>query len=112
MTKVLEEELLTGLALQRQKFVTGPDGSALSLTELPSSDTKRWTIRRKGEVVAAVSGGLLTLEEACERYKLTVDEFLSWKRGIEKGGTPALRMSEVKRFRSELREKSGESDQK
>ncbi|NTB71722.1 DUF1153 domain-containing protein, partial [Agrobacterium tumefaciens] len=29
------------------------------------------------EVVAAVRGGLLSLEEACERYTLTVEEFLS-----------------------------------
>jgi len=36
-------------------------------------------IRRKAEVVAAVRGGLLSLEEACSRYTLTVDEFLSWQ---------------------------------
>src|SRR5215468_5840731 len=39
---------------------------------------KRWVIRRKAEVVAAVRDGLLTLEEACSRYMLTVEEFLSW----------------------------------
>ena len=32
-------------------------------------------IRRKAEVVAAVRGGLLSLEEACSRYALNSDEF-------------------------------------
>jgi hypothetical protein len=30
-------------------------------------------------VVAAVRGGLLSLEEACQRYTLTTEEFLSWR---------------------------------
>jgi len=37
----------------------------------------RWVIRRKAQVVAAVRGGLLSLEEACSRYMLTVEEFLA-----------------------------------
>ena len=32
-------------------------------------------MRRKAEVVAAVSGGLLSVDEACERYSLTLEEF-------------------------------------
>ena len=46
---------------------------------LPAPGTKRWVIRRKAEVVAAVRGGLLSLEEACARYTLTVEEFLAWQ---------------------------------
>ena len=70
----------------RARYVTGPDGSALTIADLPPKDTKRWVIRPKAEVVAAVRGGLLSLEEACERYKLTVDEFLSWQRSIDGHG--------------------------
>jgi hypothetical protein len=61
----------------RVKYVIGPDGSPLTIADLPAPGTKRWVIRRKAEVVAAVRGGLLSLEEACSRYTLTVDEFLS-----------------------------------
>ena len=43
----------------RGKYVIGPDGSPLTVTDLPSAGTKRWVIRRKAEVVAAVRGGLL-----------------------------------------------------
>jgi hypothetical protein len=34
-------------------------------------------IRRKAEVVAAGRGGLLSLDDACNRYMLTVEEFLT-----------------------------------
>jgi hypothetical protein len=57
--------------------VIGPDGSPLTIADLPPPNTRRWVIRRKAEVVAAVRGGLLSLEEACNRYTLTVEEFLS-----------------------------------
>ncbi len=52
----------------------GPDGSPLTIATFQPG-TKRWVIRRKAEVVAAVRGGLLSLEEACARYTLTVEEF-------------------------------------
>lgn len=83
----------------RVRYVIGPDGSPLTIAGLPPKDTKRWVIRRKAEVVAAVRGGLLSLEEACERYKLTIDEFLSWQRLIERGGVAALRATRIQDFR-------------
>ncbi len=36
--------------------------------DLPEPRTKRWVPRRKAQVVAAVQGGVLTLDEACHRY--------------------------------------------
>jgi hypothetical protein len=39
-------------------------------------------------VVVAVRGGLLSLEDACRRYTLTVEEFLAWQRAIERFGLP------------------------
>ena len=30
-------------------------------------------------MIAAVRGGLLSLDEACSRYMLTVEEYLSWQ---------------------------------
>jgi hypothetical protein len=83
----------------RVRYVIGPDGSPLTVADLPPRDTKRWVIRRKAEVVAAVRGGLLSIEEACERYKLTVDEFLSWQRSIDKHGLPGLRATRIQEYR-------------
>ena len=51
------------------EFVIGPDGQRLTIADLPPSDTRRWVIRRKAEVVAAVRGGLLSLED-CVRALL------------------------------------------
>ena len=85
----------------RVRYVMGPDGSPLTIADLPPSDTKRWVIRRKAEVVAAVRGGLLSLDEACERYKLTVDEFLSWQRSIDQHGLPGLRATRIQDYRRE-----------
>jgi hypothetical protein len=82
----------------RARYVIGPYGHALTVADLPPRNTKRWVIRRKAELVAAVRGGLLSLEEACERYALTVDEF-SWQRSIDRYGLPGLRATRVQDYR-------------
>jgi Protein of unknown function (DUF1153) len=84
----------------RLRCVLGPDGSPLSLANLPPPNTKRWVTRRKAEIVAAVSGGLLSLDDACKRYKLTVDEFLIWKRLVDRHGLPGLRATKIQNYRS------------
>ncbi|MEO1014962.1 MAG: DUF1153 domain-containing protein [Pseudomonadota bacterium] len=84
---------------QSEPYVIGPDGLPLTLADLPPASTKRWVIRRKAEVVAAVRGGLLTLEEACERYQLTMEEFLSWQKAIDQYGLPGLRATRIQQYR-------------
>lgn len=79
--------------------VIGPEGQRITRDTLPPANTKRWVIRRKAEVVAAVRGGLLTLEEACTRYMLTVEEFQSWQRAIEQHGLPGLRTTRLQEYR-------------
>lgn len=83
----------------RVKYVIGPDGSPLTLADLPPSHTRRWVIRRKAEVVAAVRGGLLSLEDACKRYTLTVDEFLAWQAAIDRHGLAGLRTTRIQQYR-------------
>lgn len=79
--------------------VIGPEGQRITRDTLPPPNTKRWVIRRKAEVVAAVRGGLLTLEEACSRYLLTIEEFQSWQRAIEQHGLPGLRTTRLQDYR-------------
>ena len=79
--------------------VVGPHGLPLTPDDLPPPDTKRWVIRRKAEVVAAVRGGLLSIDEACRRYTLSVEEFLSWQRAIEQYGLAGLRATKVQDYR-------------
>jgi Protein of unknown function (DUF1153) len=83
----------------RVKYVIGPDGSPLTVADLPPPSTRRWVIRRKAEVVAAVRGGLLSLDEACSRYTLTVDEFVSWQVSIDQFGLPGLRTTRIQQYR-------------
>ncbi len=83
----------------RVKYVIGPDGSPLTINDLPPPTTRRWVIRRKAEVVAAVRGGLLSLEEACDRYRLTVEEYLSWQASIDEHGLAGLRTTRIQQYR-------------
>jgi hypothetical protein len=87
-------------ARPRVRHVIGPDGSRLTLADLPLSHTGRWVIRRKAEVVAAVRGGLLSLDEACSRYCLNSDEFLSWQRCIDRFGLAGLRSTRTQFYLS------------
>ncbi len=89
--------------IENQKFkpaqVIGPLGEPLTVESLPPPQTTRWVVRRKAEVVAAVNGGLLTIEEVCERYSLTLEEFASWQRAVERSGMPGLRVTKIQKYR-------------
>lgn len=82
-------------------YVIGPDGEPITLRDLPPPDIKRWVSRRKAEVVLAVEGGLLSLEEACHRYALTVEEFVGWERGLERHGLNGLKAGRAQQYRPE-----------
>src|SRR4051812_40240412 len=82
-------------------FARGDDDADASslLHELPSPDTRRWVVRRKAVVVQAVRNGAITLQEACRRYNLSVEEFLAWQRAIERHGIPGLRVTRLQIYR-------------
>jgi len=98
--KALQTELRMSADHQAgQGAVRGPEGMPITLDDLPPPGTKRWVIRRKAEVVAGVRAGLLSLEEACQRYTLSVEEFLSWQRLIDKHGLRGLRVTRLQDYR-------------
>ncbi|MBK8630337.1 MAG: DUF1153 domain-containing protein [Sphingomonadales bacterium] len=84
----------------RPATVIGPLGEAMTLDTLPPPETTRWVVRRKAEVVAAVNGGLLTVDEVCERYNLTIEEFASWQRAVDRSGMPGLRVTRIQHYKS------------
>src|ERR1700751_5715910 len=63
--------------------------------DLPPPDTKRWVTRRKAVIVSAVRAGVISLEEVCRRYELSVEEFLAWQRAIDAHGVPGLRVTRL-----------------
>ncbi|MDE1147665.1 MAG: DUF1153 domain-containing protein [Azospirillaceae bacterium] len=69
------------------------------MDDLPPPDTKRWVMRRKAQVVDGVRAGLLTMQDACARYTLSEEEFLSWQRLIETHGPRALRTTRLQDYR-------------
>ena len=75
------------------------DSACLTLDDLPPPDTRRWVMRRKAEVVAGVRAGLLTVKEACQRYDLSAEEFLSWQEMIDRHGVQALRVTRLQDYR-------------
>ena len=67
------------------RYVVGPTGEVFTRADLPpATKALRWVKRRKAEVVMAVHGGLLSLDEACRWYGLTYEEFASWERAVKK----------------------------
>ena len=82
-----------------EQYVVGPTGTPLTLGDLPPPSTARWVIRRKAEVVAAVRGGLLSLDDALSQYRLTAEEFLAWQKAIDKWGMQGLRTTRIQHYR-------------
>ena len=82
-----------------QVSVTLPDGTRINRSDLPPRDTKRWVASRKAAVVRAVMGGLLSKEEACKHYTLSVEEFEGWQRAVEEFGESALKTTRIQKYR-------------
>jgi transposase-like protein len=73
------------------------------MASLPPPNTKRWVVRRKAAVVAAVRNGGITIEEACRVYQLSKEELLSWERAFEIYGLAGLRATRVQQYRRSRR---------
>jgi len=65
----------------------------LALESVPPVTTTRWIPRRKAQVVRAVQAGLLSVDEACRLYRLTMEEFESWQQALSDAGEGGLRVT-------------------
>jgi uncharacterized protein DUF1153 len=83
-------------------YVIGSDGAPLLPSDLPPPDIQRWTIRHKANIVAAVRGGLVSLEDACARYMLTVEEFSAWTEAVDRFGLSGLRATRLQDIRGKI----------
>jgi len=91
----------------RDRVVTLSDGTRITFADLPDPDTTRWVMRRKAAVVGAVRGGLISLTEACKRWSISVEEFSSWERLIDRHGVRGLRTTRLQQYREATREPAG-----
>ncbi len=83
----------------RSRGVIGPTGQPLTVESLPPENTVRWVVMRKAVVISAVRNGLIGLDEACERYKLSIEEFLNWERLVNAHGLRGLRVTRSQTYR-------------
>ena len=86
---------------EQTNSVVGPLGERLTIETLPSRGTVRWVARRKAQVVAAVKGGLLSLDEVCDRYAITIEEYASWQRAFDRSGLPGLRVTKRPAYKTQ-----------
>jgi hypothetical protein len=85
----------------------GTDWAALfdRMPQLPSF-RQRWTVRRKSAVIEAVRGGWVPIDEICQLYSLSIDEFLAWERDIDRHGVHGLRTTRYQVYRDTEAQKS------
>ena len=74
-------------------------GFGAEITLLPPPTTQRWVKSRKLAVIKAIENGVLTDEQACQRYSLTAEELESWKQALNRHGPGALRTTHLNRYR-------------
>ena len=78
-----------------------------NLPALPPDNTTRWVKSRKMAVIKAIDAGVLSDDEACAKYSLSLEELASWRRLAQTHGPDALRTTHLKRYRSaDLREQN------
>ena len=77
----------------RPARITGPHGELLTRDSLPPANTSRWVASRKAQVVAAVQSGLMTIDEVMARFRLSLEEFYSWQRAMDRAGISGLRVA-------------------
>ncbi|CUH83109.1 CtrA inhibitor SciP [Thalassovita mediterranea] len=86
--------------LDGPRAVTLPDGSRMTLADLPPTDTSRWVASRKAAVVRGVLYGLLSQSDALRRYNLSDEEFQEWIAAMSLHGEDALKATHLKAYRN------------
>ena len=76
-----------------------PMPPGLDRDELPPDDTVRWVPSRKAAVLKAIDSGDISLESACSRWRLSIEEIELWWRAMAKVGQPGLRVTRVQIYR-------------
>ena len=81
------------------RAVTLPDGTVMTRADLPEVATRRWVASRKAAVVRAITCGLISRQDALERYSLSGEELDAWHAAVEQHGEMALKATTIQRYR-------------
>lgn len=88
---------------KRPAFVVGPLGERLTVEDLPPTNTGRWVPRRKAQLVSAITGGLISFEEASARYRLSLEELTEWMRWEALFGLKGLQTGKLQYYKTAIR---------
>ncbi len=77
-----------------------PDGTSMTLADLPPKTTRRWVASRKAAVVKAVKFGLIDEKDALMRYDLSIEEFQAWVQAVTDHGELALKATTLQKYRT------------
>ena len=76
-------------------------GEPVAVSSLPPPETRRWSPRRKAQLVCAVQAGLLSVEDVCARYSITLEEWSNWETQFARDGRRGLRVLGISQYRAE-----------
>ncbi len=82
---------------QKHPVVRDLHGNVITLPDLPKDSRVHWNPNNKAKVVRAVKSGLISLDEAVNRYALSYEEFDGWKKALEENGPDGLKVTRSKR---------------
>lgn len=69
-----------------------PSAATADGLSLPSSAAIRWRASDKAAVIIAVRCGAITFTEACELYRLSLEELRTWEAAFDQDGMAALQV--------------------
>ena len=81
------------------RAVTLPSGEVMTRADLPPAGTVRWVASRKAAVVRGVVYGLISQDEALQRYGLSREEFFEWLSAVREHGEGALEATFLQKYR-------------
>lgn len=81
------------------RAVTLPDGTIMTRADLPPAETRRWVASRKAAVVRGVIYGLISQEDAQQKYAISADEFREWVNAVSQFGEDALKATTLQKYR-------------
>jgi len=84
---------------QGPRQVTLSDGRILTQGDLPAASTTRWVASRKAVIVHAVESGLISQEEALQRYGISDEELTHWCTAFARFGESGLKNMAIQRCR-------------
>jgi hypothetical protein len=83
----------------RSAAVAKLSSDPLVRSNLPPTNTTRWTARRKAEIVEAVEKRLLSSEQVHAWYGISSEELHEWQDASDRAGLSGLRITRSQQYR-------------